>query len=221
MKKVVYAVMACLIIAGIIIIATIGLNADIIYSKNVEIDVYIGQTINKNEIEDMVKEIFPNKRFVVQEIELFQDMVAITLPDDMSEEELNSKVEELNTKVNEKYGLENTVEEDIDITHNPKVRLSSLIWPYVLPVGISFVIILLFVGIRYKELGIVKIIVSYILSAGIAELLFLSILAITRFPVNGYVIPVALVLLVAVLTVLGFKNEKMLAEKYNEQKKKK
>ena len=221
MKKVVYAVMACLIIAGIIIIATIGLNADIIYSKNVEIDVYIGQTINKNEIEDMVKEIFPNKRFVVQEIELFQDMVAITLPDDMSEEELNSKVEELNTKVNEKYGLENTVEEDIDITHNPKVRLSSLIWPYVLPVGISFVIILLFVGIRYKELGIVKIIVSYILSAGIAELLFLSILAITRFPINGYVIPVALVLLVAVLTVLGLKNEKMLAEKYNEQKKKK
>ena len=221
MKKVVYAVMACLIIAGIIIIATIGLNADIIYSKNVEIDVYIGQTINKNEIEDMVKEIFPNKRFVVQEIELFQDMVAITLPDDMSEEELNSKVEELNTKVNEKYGLENTVEEDIDITHNPKVRLSSLIWPYVLPVGISFVIILLFVGIRYKELGIVKIIVSYILSAGIAELLFLSILAITRFPINGYVIPVSLVLLVAVLTVLGLKNEKMLAEKYNEQKKKK
>lgn len=221
MKKVVYAVMACLIIAGIIVIATIGLNADIIYSKNVEIDVYIGQTINKNEIEDMVKEIFPNKRFVVQEIELFQDMVAITLPDDMSEEELNSKVEELNTKVNEKYGLENTVEEDIDITHNPKVRLSSLIWPYVLPVGISFVIILLFVGIRYRELGIVKIIVSYILSAGIAELLFLSILAITRFPINRYVIPVALVLLVAVLTVLGLKNEKMLAEKYNEQKKKK
>ena len=221
MKKVVYAVIACLIIAGIIVIATIGLKADIVYSKNVEIDVYIGQTINKNEMEDMVKEIFPNKRFVVQEIELFQDMVAITLPDDMSEEELNSKVEELNTKINEKYGLENTVEEDIDITHNPKVRLSSLIWPYVLPIGISFVIILLFAGIRYRELGIVKIIASYILSAGIAELLFLSILAITRFPINGYVIPVALVLLVAVLTVLGLKNEKKLAEKYSEQKKKK
>ena len=142
MKKVVYAVIACLIIAGIIVIATIGLKADIVYSRNVEIDAYIGQAINKNEIEDIVKEVFENKRSIAQEVEIFQDMVAITLPDDMSEEELNSKVEELNTKINEKYGIENTVEEDISIIHNSNVRLSSLLIPYIGLVIISFIIIL-------------------------------------------------------------------------------
>lgn len=221
MKKVVYAVIACLIIAGIIVIATIGLKADIVYSRNVEIDVYIGQAINKNEIEDIVKEVFENKRSIAQEVEIFQDMVAITLPDDMSEEELNSKVEELNTKINEKYGIENTVEEDISIIHNSNVRLSSLLIPYIGLVIISFIIILIFVGIRYRKLGVIKTLLSYIISTGIAELLFLSVLAIIRFPINRYVIPVALLLLVAVLTVLGFKNEKKLAEKYSEQKKKK
>ena len=221
MKKVVYAVIACLIIAGIIVIATIGLKADIVYSRNVEIDVYIGQAINKNEIEDIVKEVFENKRSIAQEVEIFQDMVAITLPDDMSEEELNSKVEELNTKINEKYGIENTVEEDISIIHNSNVRLSSLLIPYIGLVIISFIIILIFVGIRYRKLGVIKTLLSYIISTGIAELLFLSVLAIIRFPINRYVIPVALLLLVAVLTVLGFKNEKKLAEKYSEKKKKK
>ena len=43
MKKIIYAVLICVIIAGIVIIATLGLNADIIYSKNVQIDVYIGK----------------------------------------------------------------------------------------------------------------------------------------------------------------------------------
>ena len=42
MKKIIYAILVCIIIAGIVVIATIGLNADLIYRKNVEIDVYIG-----------------------------------------------------------------------------------------------------------------------------------------------------------------------------------
>ena len=42
-KKVFYAILICIIIAGAIVIATMGLKADIIYSKNVRLDMYLGK----------------------------------------------------------------------------------------------------------------------------------------------------------------------------------
>lgn len=209
MKKIIYAVLICVIIAGIVIIATLGLNADIIYSKNVQIDVYIGKTVDIKDIESIAEEVFPGERIIVQEIELFQDMVSITISDNRTEEELNTKIEELNTKINEKYELENSVD-DISVTHNPKIKLSSLIMPYALTIGISMIIILVFVGIRYKKLGVLKTLVTYILSIGAAEMILLSIIAITRLPINRFVIPVGLLLLIVIITILGFKNEKKL-----------
>ena len=218
MKKVLYAILICIIIAGIVVIATIGLKADIMYSRNVQIDIYIGQTINKNDIENIVKEVFPNERVLVQEVEVFQDMVAITLLDNRTDEELDAKVEELNTKINEKYQIENKTE-DINITHNPRVRLSSIVIPYLLPIGISFAIILILAGIRYRKLGIVKILVNYIVSVGLVELTLLSIIAIARIPINRLVIPIGLILFVITLVVLGYSNEKKLSKSQAEENK--
>lgn len=211
MKKIIYAILACIIIAGIVVIATIGLNADLIYSKNVEIDIYIGKVIDKKDIQTIVDEVFPGEKNIVQEIELFEDMVSITIPDNRTEEELNTKVEELNSKINEKYKIENTTE-DIQITHNPKIKLSSVVIPYLVILGISIIIVLVYVAIRYKKLGIVKNLVNYCLAIVCSELVLLSVIAITRFPVNRIVIPAGLVLLLGVVTVLGFKNEKKMNE---------
>ena len=209
MKKVIYAILTGIILAGIVVIATIGLEVDLAYSKNVELNVYIGKTFDKSDIEDIATEVFDGDSVMVQEIELFEDMVSIKVPDTRSEDELNTKVEELNNRINEKYEIENTVE-DIEITHNPKIRLSSIILPYVAILGISLIIIFIFVGIRYKRLGIVRTILRYILTIGISELLLLSIIAIIRIPVNRIVIPLGLLLLVMDITVLGFMNEKKL-----------
>ena len=211
MKKIIYAILVCIIIAGIVVIATIGLNADLIYSKNVEIDVYIGKLIDEKDIQTIVDEVFPGERNIVQEIELFEDMVSITIPNTRTEEELNSKVEELNTKINEKYEIENTTD-DIQITHNSKIRLSSVVMPYLVVLGISIVIVLVYVALRYKKLGVAKTLINYVLTIVGSELVLLSIIAITRFPVNRIIVPAGLVLLLAVITVLGFKNEKKLNE---------
>ena len=219
MKKIIYAILVCIIIAGIVVIATIGLNADLIYSKNVEIDVYIGKVIDEKDIQTIVDEVFPGERNIVQEIELFEDMVSITIPDTRTEEELNSKVEELNTKINEKYEIENTTD-DIQITHNSKIRLSSVVMPYLVVLGISIVIVLVYVALRYKKLGVAKTLINYVLAIVGSELVLLSIIAITRFPVNRIIVPVGLVLLLAVITVLGFKNEKKLNEIVVTRKKK-
>ena len=211
MKKIIYAILILIIIAGIIIIPTIGLRADIIYSENVEIDVYVGKTFERKDIESIVSEVFPDERVIIQEIEMFNDMFSLTLQDNRSEDELNTKIEELNNKINEKYGTENTVE-DITVTHNSRIRLSDILIPYAVTIGISLVVIIVFVGIRYRKLGVIKTLITYLLSIGASELLLLSIIAITRFPINRLVIPVGLVLFVIVVTILGFKNESKLAK---------
>ena len=220
MKKLIYAILICIIIAGIIVVATAGLKVDIIYSKNVELDVYVGKTLERKDIENIVSEVFPNERVIINEIELFEDMFSVTLADTRTEDELNSKIEELVTKVNDKYDTELETD-DITIRHNPKVKLSSIVWPYAVTIGISMVIILIYVGIRYKKLGAIKTIITYIISILAIEMSYLSILAIIIYPINRLVIPLGLLLLVTVVTVLGFINEKKLTNtKLAEEKKK-
>ncbi len=211
MKKIVYAILICIIIAGIVVIATVGLKADIIYSKNVELDVYVGETFERKDIENIVNEVFPNERVIINEIEMFGDMFSVTLADTRTEDELNSKVEELVTKVNEKYETELETS-DIEIRHNPKAKLSSIILPYAVTIGISMLLILVYVGIRYRKLGVVRTILTYIVSILAVEMIYLSILAIVRYPINRIVIPIGLVLLVTVVTILGFVNEKKLTK---------
>ena len=211
MKKLIYAILICIIIAGIVVIATVGLKADIVYSKNVKIEIFLGKTFEMKDMKNIIEEVFPNERKLVQEIELFEDSVSITLADNRAEEELNTKVEELNKKINEKYDLDNKTE-DITITHNPKVKLSSIIIPYISGLSISLIIILIYVSIRYKKLGVLNILLTYILSILGAEMLLLSIIAITRFPINRTVIPLGLLLLVVIITILGLLNEKKLSK---------
>ena len=220
MKKIIYAILILIIIAGIIIIPTIGLRADIIYSENVELDVYVGETFDRKDIESIVSEVFPDERVIIQEIEMFNDMFSLTLQDNRSEDELNTKIEELNNKINEKYGTENTVD-DISVTHNSRIRLSDILIPYVVTIGISVVVILVFVGVRYRKLGVIRTLITYLLSIGASELLLLSIIAITRFPINRLVIPVGLVLFVIVVTILGFVNEGKISKLAIEEDKKK
>lgn len=211
MKKIIYAILACIIIVGAIITLTIGLKADIIYSKNVEIDVYIGKAVELEDIKTLAKEVFPDEKMIIQKIELFDDMVAIIMPE-KSDEELKEQVELLNTKINEKYELENKVEENITIIHNPKIKLSSILKPYIAPIAISVVIILVYVAIRYRKLGVIKTILTYVLYTGAVEAVFLSILAIIRFPINRLIVPIGLLLYVTTITALGFINEKKLAQ---------
>lgn len=218
MKKIIYVILICIIIAGIIIIPTVGLKADLMYSKNVEIDVLLGKTFSMADMEQIVSEVFPNEKTIIQEVELFGDMVSITIPDTRNDEELNSKVEELNTKINEKFEVENSAE-DLIVTHNPKVKLSSLVMPYLFAIGISVVIVLVFAAIRYRKIGIMRILIKYVCSIAGVQLLLLSIIAITRFPINRAVIPLGLFLYVATVTVLGFKNEKKLANIADEEEK--
>ena len=216
MKKLIYAILACIIIAGVVITLTIGLKVDLIYSKNAEIDIYVEKVVNIEEIRAIAKEVFPNEKVMVNQIELFEDMVAITVTD-RADENLKDQIEQLKTKINEKYGSDIETA-DITIIHNPKVKLSSIIKPYIAPIAISAVIILVYVIVRYRKLGIIKTALSYLLYTGAVQAVFFGVLAISRFPINRFVVPVVLMLYIITITTLSFKNEKKLENMKVEEK---
>ena len=209
MKKVILAVLICIILAGIAVIATIGVKADIIYSKNVQLNVYLNKTFEDSDIKQILQQVFQNERFIMKDVEVFKDEFTVLLKDNRTEEELNTKVQELVQKLNEKYELE-LKEENIEIMHNPKVKLSSIILPYVVPIAISMIILFVYVGIRYKKLGTVKIIFTYLISIIALEMLLISIIAITRYQINQLIVPLALLLLIVEITIFGLINEKKL-----------
>ena len=69
MKKIVYIVLAVIIIVGTIITATIGLNVDIIYKEHQELQVYVGKETDIKEIMNIVNDVFGKQKTTVTKIE--------------------------------------------------------------------------------------------------------------------------------------------------------
>ena len=200
-KRIIYGIILGVIIVGAIIIATMGLNADLTYSKNVRVDIYVGKTIENNDIKQIVKEVFGEGRTIVQQVEVYGDMATVLI-EEKNADNLEEKIETLNTKINEKYGVENKKEDAIQVVHQPKI---------IMPLTISTIAVLVYAMIRFRKLGALKTLASYLISILLSGALYLSFLAITRIPINRLVIPVGLLIYILVITILTIIKEK----KYN------
>ena len=197
LKKISYVILIAIIIAGGVMVGIKGFNKDIPYKDNATIYVSVGKEFSIKEMRDIAKEVFGNQ--------LYKDMVSFTV-EEKSDEELAPKVEELNKKINEKYGLENKVE-NISIVHSPKVRLRDIISPYIWPVGICTTLVFVYAMIRYRKLGAFRTLGKYIVGVLGIELLYLSLIALTRLPINQLVIPVGLLLYTLAIIIVTVKRE--------------
>ena len=70
-KKILIAVMTCIIIVGFAMIGFVGLNFDINYTANKEIDIYLGTQFEISDIRGLVKEVIGNEATVIQKVELY------------------------------------------------------------------------------------------------------------------------------------------------------
>ena len=122
---------------------------------------------------------------------------------EVSEDELTN----LANKLNEKYGSE-YVASDLHIEHVSNVRLRTLIEPYILPIGLSTLIILGWFAIRYRGAKQMLELVKWWV---IVEGILYSIYAICRVPVNGITMPLALSLYI--LTCLAYTTKTEMSEK--------
>ena len=126
----------------IVFVATLyKLNSDILFTAHKQIDISLGQEYKDEDILNILKEVVGDRKVKVQKLEVYEDMVSISIKE-ISDEEL----ENLNNKINEKYNQENKVE-DLKVTEIPKVKFSDYINPYIKPFFIALTLIVVYVGI--------------------------------------------------------------------------
>ena len=156
-QKILIAIIALIIIAGIIITATIGLNFDLRYQDSKKIELYLEQDFEISDIKAITDEVFSNEPVIIQKVEVYEDTVSITAKDIT-----DGQKADLINKVNEKYGTELSTD-STTIENIPHTRGRDIIKPYIAPFCIATLIILVYMAIRYSKLGIVKTILKVVI----------------------------------------------------------
>ncbi len=204
-KKIIIGILLLLIIiAGILTIVFAGFKFDLYYGASKTISINIGKEFNSEEIKELAKEVFGKEKVIVQKEEMFKDIVAITV------KEINDEqIEQLQQKINEKYGLElDLTQENVD--YNSHIRGRDIIKPYISPILMATLFVAIYIVVRTRNLWSA---IKYVLILGITVLLYASIIAITRIPVNIYVVPVGLVLFILITLIYFNILEKNLKNK--------
>ena len=193
--KIIIAIIAVVILAGIIITLTIGLNFDLRYQESKSIQLYLETDFDISDIKQITDEVMPGEKVIIQKVEVYEDTVNITAKD-ITDEQKQSLID----KVNEKYGTELSAD-SIAVESIPNTRGRDIIKPYIAPFVIATLIILLYMAIRYRKLGVIKALVKTVVVSVVAQATLLSVMAITRIPIGIVTIP--LVITVYLLTLVG------------------
>ena len=168
MKKIVFIVLAIIVIIGIVLTATIGLNVDIMYKNHEQVKIYIGKEINIKDIEVIAKEVFGKQKNQVIGIDFFSDSCAIN-----TENVTDEQLELLKQKITEKYGIEDTTN-IIEKSSIPNLKLRDLIKPYIIPIAISTAIIFAFMAVRFKDIGSIKVVVRRNFNINFIRIIFIK-----------------------------------------------
>ena len=211
--KAISIILIIIIIAGIIVTFTTGLNFELKYQETKKIQVLVGKEFEISEIKEITDEVLPEQEVIIQKAREFEDVVNITTKE-MTEEQKTNLV----NKINEKYGQETTAE-DIKIVTIPHTRGRDIVKPYILPFIVASAIILVYFLVKYRKLEKIKMILTYVIGLILPQLVLLSIIAITRIPVGRTTM--SLVLIIYVLTLLTLTNnfETKLNNKRNKENK--
>lgn len=191
MKKIISILLMCLIIAGVIVVATIGFNVGTKYSETTQISIKIGKEFEIKDIQKIASEVFDKQNVLVQYVELYKDMVQITVKD-ASEEQIKN----LNEKVNEKYEISNEIS-DILVTEQSNVRLRDIAKPYIIPVVTVSIITILYVMIAFRKLGVWQVLYNTLMNMVSTQAILAGIYAVARIPVNRLTMVIAMVLYIA------------------------
>lgn len=201
-KKGLALIVIIILILGIIMVVKKGFNYGIEYKEVTELKFMLGQVLDMNEVENIVNEAFNNKELKIQKIDFFNDSVNISVVEPTDEE-----IQTLINKLNERYNQNNTID-SISIVKTANVFLKEIIKPYILPCIIALALVALYMIIRFRNQGVVKVALLPIFATLIVEALFFAVCAIIRIPITIWIIPFALILMIITLTWYAYKFEK-------------
>ncbi len=200
-KIITLAVMAIVIIIGIVFVSIYGFNKELRFKQCQSIEIYVENKVDKTKIKEIANEVL-GKKNIVQTVEIYEDMVLIKA-ETITEEQKNNIV----NKVKENYEFEQTAE-DTTINTMPTTRIRDMYKQYTLPFIISGVLVLIYMAIRYYKKGILKVIGRTILFPVIGELLLLSIIAIARIPIGIFTPVLVIAMYIVTILFVVIENEK-------------
>ncbi len=202
--KILYIIIAIVIIVGAIVTGIKGFNIELMYSNRQQIVVTNNTGFNIEEVKEIAKSVLEDKKAKVQKNEWFENSVIISSTEISDEEKEN-----IVNKINEKYSS-NILNEDVSVISIANTRIRDILKPYILPGIVTFSLVLLYFVIVYNKIGIKKVLLTGILTPIITELVFFAIVAITRIPFGRVTSSIAIGLYIVSIGVVTnfFQNEK-------------
>ena len=203
MKIAKVVITALLIIASIVVIWSSS-SKEIVDKERNQIGIVLGVQFDVNDVRNIAKEVLGKGNYIVKKATVFEDVVIIQ-SEGFSKENVKSIVE----KINAKYGLEIKAE-DVEVEKIGAENLNSDLTKYALPAVIALVLISVYFGFRFKKIGWLRTIVRFVTTVLFAELLYISVLAISQVEIGMLAAPigVALFALATLASVLVFEKER-------------
>lgn len=201
-KKVLALFVVIVLILGTSMVVKKGFNYGIEYKEVTELKFMLGQVLDMDEVESIVNEAFNNKETRIQKIDYFNDYVNISVVEPTDEE-----IQALLDKLNARYSQNNEMN-NISRVKTANVSFTEIIKPYILPSIVALVLVLLYMIVRFRNQGILKVALLPIFATIVAEVLFFAICAIIRIPITIWTMPFALILMILTLTWYAYKFEK-------------
>ncbi len=203
-KSVIVLILLIIILPGIAIAAFKGFNIGLEYSQSNRIKVNLSTDINIQDIKDITNQVFKDKQTIIQKVEFFNDTISINVSEITDEEKA-----EFIQKINDKYNLDYTTD-NLAVKSMPSVKLIEVIKQYFIPFIYINLIICIYLCIRYKALGIFKVLLSSILIPIISLIVYINILSVTRLPINKLSILLGIIVNILAIIIITFilENEK-------------
>lgn len=217
MKKSLSLILIVAIIAGMIVIFTVGFNLKVTTKAHQEISVNIGEEYKNNDVKQIAKDVIKND-VEVQKIGDFEDQAVIS-----ANEITKEQVTEIVNKLNEKYGKEISAD-SIAVNDVPAAKLSEMFLPQITSFIIATVVIFVYFAIRYRKQGVIRVLVTAVIGLGLLELLVSSFIALLRIPVGQNIVSIIYVTygvaMIGVTTMFENKAQQLKMEEENKKKKK-
>lgn len=213
-KKIGLIIVAIIIIVGAIVCKVKGFNIELAYSNRQEMNISNSTELDTKKIEEISKSILTDRKVKVQKLERFGNAVQI-IAETISDEEKQNLI----NKINEECGT-NISNDNTKIVTVPNTRIKNILKPYILPSIITFVAVLLYFVVMYHKLGLRTVLLKGIFTPLIAELVYYSLIAITRIEfgriANSF--GIGLYILAVGMLAIKFQTQKEKLPKNNDKK---
>ena len=191
------SVLLAIVVLGSIEMAYRKFNIDLPYAPNQRIEIYMNNTDYEiNDIKTIAQNVYNTQKVIVQQIGSFKEIVGITVKSSTDEQ-----IDTLLKKINENYETEFT-QDTILRVYNSNIKIRDVLTPYITPSIISAILILVYIGVKYRRLGVIRIVATTIGTVFMSIFLFALVISVTHTLVNRLVIAMGISIAILITVYL-------------------